>query len=126
MDLTINEEGKHLFRFHLVIAGRITSQLLDRETVVDDMGTIDDGVLHKHLDTITHELLIDIPHDRIVVHRHTGILGVIDQRVADGLHIGTISPDVMVGINLAIHRVCLDIKGLYLQGISMHKEGIAL
>ena len=90
------------------------------------MGPIDERVFHKHIDLIAQQLLVVIPDNGIEVHRHTGVKGVIDQRVADSLYIGTIGTDMMIGVDLTINRVCFDIKSNHFQRIGMHKERVTL
>ena len=100
--------------------------LLGNERLSDDIGTIHHRVLHIGLDTLAKHLLVVIPHNRIAIHHHTGIFGVIYQRVADGLHIRTIGTYLMVGVHLTIDRVGIDMEGKDLQGIGMHEQGVAL
>ena len=126
MDLSLDEIGEHLLRRHLVVEGRVALQLLDGEGVVDDMGMVDEGVLHEHVNPVAEELLVVVPDNGIVIHRHTGVEGVVDEGVTDRLYIGAIGPDMVVGVDLAVDGVGLDVKGDNFQRIGMHKEGVTL
>ena len=80
---------------------------------------VDDRILQIDMDDVAHQLLAVIPHDRIVVEGHDGVLRVVDERVADGLHIGAESPHVVVGVDLAIDGVGLDVEGDELERVGM-------
>ena len=90
------------------------------------MGMIDDRILHEHLHAVAHQLLVIIPEDRVVVHGHTGVLGIIDQRVADSLNISPIGTHLPIGMNLPVNGIGFDIEGNNLEGIGMHEERITL
>ena len=53
--------------------------LLDGESLSDDMRPMNGGVLHEHLYLLAKQLLVDVPHNRVAIHRHAGVLGVIDK-----------------------------------------------
>ena len=118
-NLTLDEKREHLTGGHLIVAGRIRLQLLDGEGIADDVGMVDDRILQINMDDVAHQLLSVVPHDRIVVECHDGVLRVVDERVADGLHIATESPHVVVGVDLAIDGVGLDVEGDELERVGM-------
>ena len=126
MNLAVDEIGEHLLGRQLVIAGRIGLQLLDGECIADDMGMIDDRVTHIDMDDISHQLLPVVPHDRIAVEGHTGVEGVVYQRVADSLNIPSEGPHMMKGMDLTVHRIGINVEGDNLERVGMHKERVAL
>ena len=85
------------------------------------MGTVDERIFHENIDLVAQQLLVIVPDNGIEIHRHTGIEGIVDQRIADGLHINTIGTNMMIGVDLTVYGVSLDIKSDNLQGVSMHK-----
>ena len=91
--------------------------LLDRESLTDDMGKTDGGVSHISSDFLTEHLPVGIPDNRILIHRHTGILRIEDQRIADSLHVVAESTDMRIGMHLAIYRICIDIESIDAHGI---------
>ena len=125
VDVTIYEVGKHLLRRYLVIADGV-AELFDGEGIADDMGMIDHRVLHEHVYPVARQLLGVVPHDGIAVHRHAGVLGVIDQGVADRLHVDAVGTDMVVGMHLSIDGVGVDVEGEDLERVGMHEQGVAL
>ena len=45
---------------------------------------------------LTQQLLFPVPQDRVGIHRHARVLGIIHQRIAYGLHIRAISTHLMI------------------------------
>ena len=78
MHLTIDEEGFHLLRRHLVEMHGI-GHLLGRESLTYHVSPVELVVLHIHLDDLAKELLTLVPDNGVVVHRHTRVLRVVDQ-----------------------------------------------
>ena len=64
--------------------------LLSREGLSDDVGAVDSGVTHVHLDEFAEQLLVLVPHNGVFVHGHAGVLRVVHQGVADSLHVGSV------------------------------------
>ena len=126
VDLALDEIGDHLARRHLVVTGGIGLELLDREAVAREVGTIDDGVAQEDLDEVAHELLALIPKDGIMIECHARVEGVIDERVAHGLHVAAEGPYMVEGVDLTIDGVGLDVEGDNLERVGMHEEGVAL
>ena len=91
--------------------------LLDRERLTDDMGKTDGGVCHISSDFLTEHLSVGIPDNRILIHRHTGILGIEDQGIADSLHVVAEGTDMRIGMHLAIYRIGIDIESIDAHGI---------
>ena len=75
------------------------------------MGFVDSGIFHPYSDDLAKKLLVIGPHDGILIHGHTGIKGVIDQGVGHCLHVAPIGTHLIIGMNLAIYGVGIDIKG---------------
>ena len=91
--------------------------LLDRESLTDNMGKADGGVCHISSDFLTEHLPVGIPDNRILIHRHTGILGIENQGIADSLHVVAESTDMRIGMHLAIYRIGIDMIGIDAHGI---------
>ena len=126
MNLAIDEEGKHLLRRHLIIKRSIAAELLYGETIIDNMCVIDNRILHKHIDAVAKQLLILIPHDRIMIECETRVERVVYKRIAYGLNISTIGTYMMETEYLTINRIGLDIVCYNLESVGMHKERVAL
>ena len=90
------------------------------------MGTVDGGVLHIHVDNLAKQLLVLVPHYRVLIHRHARVKRVIHERVAHCLHVNPVCPHLVIGMNLAIHRVGVDIECEYLKRVGMHEESVLL
>ena len=100
--------------------------LLNGKRLTDDMRMVKDGILHVGTNLFTQQLRVAVPHNGVTVHRHDRILLVIDQRVADGLHINTVGPHLMIGMHHPIDGIRIDVIGKDLEGISVHKERVTL
>ena len=72
-DIAIHEKGKHLLGGQLVVTGGVAPKLLDGHAIADDMGMVDHGVFHIHVDTVAKQLLGIVPDDGVMIHRHTGV-----------------------------------------------------
>ena len=125
VDVTMLEVGEHLLGGNLVVV-RLVRHLLDGEGVVDDVGMVDDGVLHEHLDGVADELLTVVPDDGVVVHGHAGVEGVVDEGVADGLDVDAVCAHLVVGVDLAVDGVGVDVEGEDLERVGVHEERVAL
>ena len=66
------EKGEHLLGRYLIEALPVI-QFLHGKGIVDDVGMVDDGVLHKHLNLVADKLLAVVPNDGVAVHGHTGV-----------------------------------------------------
>ena len=126
MDLPFDEEREHFLRRELVVAGGVTLEMLDGEGVANDMGMVDDRVAHIDIHQVAHQLLAVVPHDRIMVERHAGVLRVVDQRVAHRLDVCTEGADVVVGVDLAVHGVGVDVEGDDAERIGVHEKRVTL
>ena len=84
------------------------------------MGMVEHRVAHEHLDFFTHQLLVKVPDNGVVIHIHTRILGVVDQRVADCLHINTVRANLIIRVYLTIDRVGIDVERVNLERVSMN------
>ena len=100
--------------------------LLCGEGLSHDVCPVDGGVVHVDAYLLAKELLSLVPHDGVAVHGHDGVLGVVDQRVAHGLHIDAVSTYLIVGVHLAVDGVGIDVEGEYLQRVGMHVKGVFL
>ncbi len=83
-DFTFGKEGQHFLRRELIKVYGV-EHLLDGKGLPDDMRPVDGGIFHVGTYLLAQQLLITIPDNGVTVHRHAGILLVIDQRVAHGL-----------------------------------------
>ena len=75
--LSIYKVSFHLFAAHLIVVNRIF--LFHDQGLVNDMGPTDGAVVGINLHLLTQKLLFAMPNDGVAIHRHTRVLGVIDQ-----------------------------------------------
>ena len=78
------------------------------------------------MDNLAQQLAIAIPCDRVFIHRHAGILRVVDQGVAHCLHILTEGTHLMECMYFAIYRICTYMIGIDLHGVGMKPHGVFL
>ena len=90
------------------------------------MSMVDNRVTQIDMDHIAHQLLAVIPHDGIMIERHAGIKRVVDQGVADRLHVRSEGPHTMEGMYLTVHRVGIDVEGHNLERVGMHEKRVSL
>ena len=100
--------------------------LFDREGLSDDVGPIDGGVVHVHLDFLTQELLVHIPDDRVLIHGQAGIQRTVDHRIANGLNVDSVRANLIIRVNLAIDRICFVVEGKDLERVGMHVQRVLL
>ena len=77
-DLSAEEISKHIGGGHLIVVCGVLHEF-DGESLSEDVGLTDRGVVHKRQDLLTQELPLSVPEDRIAVHRHARVFGVEDQ-----------------------------------------------
>ena len=91
--------------------------LFDGKSLSDDMCHANGRIIHVYSDFLTQQLTVAVPGDRILIHRHAGILGVEDQGIAYCLHICTVSPYLRIGMHLTVNGVGIDMEGIDAHGI---------
>ena len=90
------------------------------------MSPINGTVVHINFNFFTKQLLRTMPNNRIGVHRHAGILGIIHQRITNSLYICTIGANFMINPHLTVHRIRIQMISNQPQCISMHKKAVTL
>ena len=63
-----------------------------------------------------------VPDDGVMIHDHNRVLLVIDQGIADSLHIDTIRANLIICMHDAIDRIGVEVIGENLERIGMHEE----
>ena len=100
--------------------------LLGREGLTDDVGPVDGAVAHIDLDEFAEELLVEVPDDGVFIHGHAGVLRVIHQRVADGLHVGAVRAYLIIRVDDAIDGVGADVVSENLERVGVHEQRVTL
>ena len=83
-------------------------------------------VIHINHDFLSQQLLVVIPQYRVIIHGQAAILGGKDQRIAYPLHIRAIHTYLMIRPRFPEHRISIQIVGIHLQCIGMHKQAVTL
>ena len=99
---------------------------LDRESLPDDVRHSNRGIVEIDADFVAQQLPSLAPDNRILVHRHTGILRVVNHRVAHGLNIGAIGADVLKTVDFPINRVGVEVERVDFDAVAVHIERVAL
>ena len=88
----VGEGGKHLFAGHLVV--ELFVDPFSHESEIGQLGPVGNRVAHVHLNHIAENLLLFVPHHRVVVHVHHGVALHHCHGVAYSLQVGTVEPHV--------------------------------
>ena len=94
-DCAVGKGGIHLFAGHLVV--ELLVDPFGHEPEVGQFGPVGNRVAHVHLNHITENLLLFVPHHRVVVHVHHGVALHHCHGVAYPLQVGTVEPHVRRG-----------------------------
>ena len=100
--------------------------LFHSQRLINDVRPVDGAVVHVDLYLLTEQLLRTVPQNRVGIHRQTGILGIINQRIAHCLHICAVSTHLVINTHFTIGRVCIHVVRYQTQCITMHKKTVTL
>lgn len=123
--LSVVEIGFHLLGRYLIVMCAVGKQF-HRQSLPYDMSQSYGGIVHIGMDYLSQELAVAIPHDRILVHRHAGVLRVVHKRVAHPLYVSTVGTYLVEGMHLTVHRVSIDIEGIDLHRVGVHPQRVFL
>ena len=100
--------------------------LFHSQRLINDVRPVDGAVVHVDLYLLTEQLLRTVPQNRVGIHRQTGILGIINQRIAHCLHIRAVGTHLVEAVHLAIYRVGIDVVCIDFQRVAMHEQSVFL
>ena len=121
----VGKVSYHLLGRQLVEVDGV-EHLLDGQRLTNDVGTVEDRVLHVGANLLTQHLLVDVPDDGVMIHDHNRVLLVIDQGIADSLHIDTIRANLIICMHDAIDRIGIEVIGENLERVGMHEKRVTL
>ena len=134
--LHITDGFRHLhlalveIRLHLaggnLVEVLLVGHLFDGKRLTQHMGKTDGGISHIHSDFLTQQLAVGIPGDRILIHRHTRVLGIEYQGIAHCLDVVAEGTHMRIGMHLAVNGIGIDVESVDAHRIRMHPQGIFL
>ena len=104
----------------------LVRHLFDGKCLTQHMGKADGGISHVYLDFLTQQLAIEIPGNRILIHRHAGVLGIEYQGITYCLDVIAEGTHMRIGMHLAVNGIGIDVESVDAHRIRMHPQGIFL
>ena len=87
------------------------------------------AVVQMHIDFVTEDLPIQVPHHRMAIHVDNGVGLAQLERVTDALHVTAVKTHLIEGpkhTHRVVHRVIDHMVDERAQGIGMQVDGILL
>ena len=124
-DVTILEKRLHFLRRNLVVM-LLVIDFFDGKRLSDDVRHTNRRIVEIDTDFVAEQLPPLAPDNRVLVHRHTGILRTIHHRVAHGLHIVAIGANVLETVDFPIGGIGVEVKRVDFDAVAVHIERVAL
>ena len=90
------------------------------------MGAVYCGVFHIYPYLLTKQLAFAVPHYRVAIHCHAGVLGVIHKRIAHRLNICSIGTHLIIAMGCTIDGIGIQMIGYHLHCVGMYIQGVFL